>query len=190
MTKQINHFWESVFGWFGPSEVSYYKSILDKFSGPAHFVEVGCFKGKSSSFMAVEIINSGKNIKFDCVDTWLGSDEHLAGGPHEEVDAVAGRLYEVFIENMKPVEGFYTPVRLPSVEASKLYQDESLDFVFIDADHSYESVCADISAWLPKMKKGGIISGHDCYYPPVERAVNELLTNVEIHGGCWHHVVV
>lgn len=48
-----------------------------------------------------------------------------------------------------------------SIEVAKTYADESLDFVYIDAGHSYEEVKADYEAWLPKVRKGGIVSGHD-----------------------------
>ena len=61
--------------------------MLEKFSGPAHFVEIGSYKGRSSSYMAVEIVNSGKSITFDCVDTWKGSEEHQQGQSFEDLDA-------------------------------------------------------------------------------------------------------
>jgi hypothetical protein len=48
-------------------------------------------------------------------------------------------------------------------EASKWIANESLDFVFIDSDHSYEAVKQDIADWTPKVRKGGIVSGHDYY---------------------------
>lgn len=52
-----------------------------------------------------------------------------------------------------------------SVEISRTIQDESLDFVYIDADHHYKSVKEDLEAWYRKVRKGGIISGHDyCRY--------------------------
>tara|TARA_B100000749_G_scaffold264794_1_gene239385 strand:- start:112 stop:720 length:609 start_codon:yes stop_codon:yes gene_type:complete len=48
-----------------------------------------------------------------------------------------------------------------SVLAAQDFDDQSLDFVYIDADHSYESCLADITAWHPKIRVGGILSGHD-----------------------------
>jgi predicted O-methyltransferase YrrM len=60
-------------------------------------------------------------------------------------------------------------------EAAQLVDDASLDFVFIDADHSYESVKEDIAHWAPKVRKGGWIGGHDYNknWPGVIRAVDE-----------------
>lgn len=48
-----------------------------------------------------------------------------------------------------------------SVEVSKRFQEESLDFVYIDGNHDYEFVKKDIEAWYPKVKKGGVLCGHD-----------------------------
>ena len=53
-------------------------------------------------------------------------------------------------------------------------EDESLDFVFIDADHSYNGVMRDVEAWAPKVRKGGMIIGHDIHFPTVKQAVEEL----------------
>jgi predicted O-methyltransferase YrrM len=49
----------------------------------------------------------------------------------------------------------------PSPVAAEMFDDESLDFVYIDGDHSYEATLKDIKAWTPKVKKGGIVAGHD-----------------------------
>jgi predicted O-methyltransferase YrrM len=77
---------------------------------------------------------------------------------------------------MKPVEKFYTPHRMTSIDAARLYQDQSLDLVFIDADHSFDAVCKDIEIWLPKVKPGGILAGDDFGSPDVTRAVNHMLS--------------
>ena len=61
-----------------------------------------------------------------------------------------------------------------TTEAAKEVADESLDFVFIDADHSYMGVMRDVGAWAPKVKKGGMIIGHDIHFETVKTAVIEL----------------
>lgn len=167
---------------FGENWFTYpnlYKSIVERFPSGSKFVEVGCWKGKSSAYMTVEIINSRKKIDFCCVDTWEGSKEH-----QEEFDLK--NLYDVFLQNMLPVKDFYTPMRMTSIEASKNFEDKSLDFVFIDASHEYEDVKDDIKHWLPKIKSGGVFAGHD-YAPSfgVYRAVNEMLPGVFETEQCW-----
>ena len=167
--------------WF--SYPGLYKDMVDSVNMPAHFVEVGTWKGRSAIFMAVEIINSGYNIKLDCVDTWEGSPEHY------ETDAVRTyTLYEQFLKNTEPISYMLNHIRDYSVNASKLYKDESLDFVFIDAAHDYESVKKDINAWFPKIKKGGVIAGHDyTWCTDVQKAVNEFFEGKSIYEseGCW-----
>jgi len=85
----------------------------------------------------------------------------------------------------------YVLVKARSVEAAKLVPDESLDFVFIDGEHTYPSVTEDIEAWYPKVRKGGIFSGHD-YYPrcgrgAVVRAVDEFAekTGLKLETTEW-----
>lgn len=167
----MNHFYESIPGFFTFQEI--YKTLVDESPPLAHFVEVGSLKGRSASFMAVEIINSGKNIKFDCVDVFPGD------------------VYNEFLKNIDPVKDFINPIKLESVEASKLYQDQSLDFVFLDASHDYESVKEDIFAWYPKVKVGGKIGGHDYNWDPVSAAVHDFLgkeglyTDNDLHTPSW-----
>jgi len=160
-----------------------YRSIVQESVSGSKFVEVGSWKGKSSAFMAVEIANSNKKIDFYCVDTWEGSSEH------KDIENL-NELYDQFITNMKTLEQYYKPIRNNSIEASKQFEDESLDFVFIDASHEYEDVKEDIGAWLPKLKPGGTLAGHDYYlehdfYPGVKKAVNECLNNFKTSENCF-----
>ena len=182
--KKIPHIYrEPQFGedWFTYPDV--YKDMVFNSASDSRFVEIGSWKGKSSAFMAVEIANSNKKIEFYCVDTWKGSSEHQS---MEEIDY----LYDIFINNMKPVENYYKPIRSPSVEAASRFEDNTLDFVFIDASHEYEDVKNDINAWLPKVKNGGILAGHDYYlgddyFPGVKKAVDECLTSFETRSDCF-----
>ena len=67
-----------------------------------------------------------------------------------------------------------------SDNASKQFDKESIDFVFIDGDHSYESVKNDINCWEPKVKENGLVMGHDYNWGDVARAVGEMFTEVWI----------
>jgi len=66
--------------------------------------------------------------------------------------------------------------------------DESLDFVFIDADHKYVSVCDDIREWSKKVRIGGIVSGHDYYKTRGENlgVINAVDEYVAEHGYTLH----
>ena len=173
-SKHIHH--ESQFGeeWF--TYPILYKNMVDKFPTNSRFVEVGSWKGKSTAFMCAEIAHSGKDIEFFCIDTWAGSIEHQG---YKDLD----KLYFTFLDNMRPLEHLYFPLKITSKEASRKFKDESLDFVFIDASHEYEDVLEDIKLWYPKVKKEGILAGHDCYpnnpeWGGVYRAVKETFTNI------------
>ena len=79
------------------------------------------------------------------------------------------------------------PKKMKSVDAAKLFNDKSIDMVFIDGSHTYENVKRDIEYWLPKCKK--IICGHDYVpaHPGVIKAVNELFKNPKTAGKClWY----
>ena len=60
-----------------------------------------------------------------------------------------------------------------TTSAAEHFAKESLDFVFIDADHGYEGCLRDIKAWAEKVKPGGRVIGHDIHFPTVKQAVTE-----------------
>jgi predicted O-methyltransferase YrrM len=160
-----------------------YSMMVEKYPSNSHFVEVGVWKGMSAAYMAVEIINSKKDIKFDCIDIWeyLDSQSDISEELFED-------LYEVFMKNISPVKHVITPIKELSWDGAKHYKDKSLDFVFIDAAHDYESVKKDIIAWFPKIKEGGTIAGHDyTWCDDVKKAVHEFFQGKEIYEseGCW-----
>jgi hypothetical protein len=166
----MEHFYQNIQGWFTFPHL--YSYIVNNAPQNSHFVEVGVWKGTSAAFMGVEIINSGKNIKFDCIDPFIAVGDEIPEHKITHED-----LKNEFINNMKSLEGHYTLYTLPSPEVTNLYEDKSLDFVFIDGSHKYEDVVRDIKAWLPKIKPGGILSGHDYHHtwPDVVKAVGDVL---------------
>ena len=114
-------------------------------------VEVGVEQGKYAKVLCEE--NPG--VKLYCVDPWLaypGYREHVS-------QTKLNRFYEATVQLLEPYDvGF---IRETSLKAAEGFADGSLDFVYIDANHEFSHVVADIVSWLPKIRKGGIISGHD-----------------------------
>lgn len=179
----INHFYDAPHmgeNWF--TYPNLYAHMVQRFNSGSHFVEIGAWKGKSAAFMAVEIANSNKKIKFDCIDTW--SDEGFA-------EQYRGQdIFTVFNNNMAPVADYVNAIRLDSVAASAQYEDNSLDFVFIDGDHSYAGCKRDILAYLPKMKPNSILAGHDYgWTPEIRQAVWDVFGENAYDdpwgGGCF-----
>lgn len=113
-------------------------------------VEVGVYDGKFSKALCLTI----PDLELTGVDLW---SEYASYDEYTKKD-----LERAQKEAMERTKGFnVTFLKTESVEAAKKFSDGSLDFVFIDANHSYEHVVADIAAWSPKVRKGGLVCGHD-----------------------------
>lgn len=181
----MEHFHYKIPGWFTFPKL--YSHAVKAFSTGSHFVEVGTWQGNSAAYMAVEIINSGKNIKFDCIDIWGRYSIDGLNTKNPEL-LPENTVEELFLKNIEPVKHVVNPIKLSSVEGAELYKINSLDFVFIDANHVYEAVRDDLQAWFPKVKTGGIIAGHDYYNDPgVKKAVDGFFgeKNIQLGEGCW-----
>lgn len=174
--------YKAIPGWMDYENV--YRAAVKASPDPATFVEVGAFYGRSACFMAEEIKASGKKVRFDVIDSWkikpgkLPKDQPYSQAMTRIVES-GGGMFDIFKHHVVAC-GFYeiiNPVRGPSPEAAALYQDESLDFVWIDANHTTACVMADLGAWWPKIKPGGICAGHDFHcYPSVKVAVNNFFS--------------
>lgn len=182
----MKHFYQNIHGWFGYQKL--YSDMVVKYNN-AIFVEIGTWKGRSASYMGVEICNSSKNIKFYCVDPWTG--EAKIGASFFECEEVRNKtLYEHFLQNIEPVKDYINPVRMLSIEGSRKFLDNSISFAFIDASHDYQSVKEDIEAWYPKIAIGGTLAGHDYNLIGVKKAVDEFVQNnnlslIDIGQSSW-----
>ncbi len=117
-----------------------------------------------------------KDMHMIAVDLWAeqpGNDA-VAGG-----ESYVGWKHEKAYQTLKEISeieyyrGRIDLKRMTTTEAAKQVPDHSLDFVFVDADHSYEGCLADIVNWTPKVRPSGIIAGHDYGWATVRRAVDE-----------------
>lgn len=175
--SQMEHFYQNIPGWFSYEYM--YKEMVECGEDGDLFVEIGSFKGKSSAFMAVEIARSGKKIRFDCIDPFKVMSHYETSAKNDPAEW-EGYSLEGFNERLKSVQGYYNPVAMTSEEAVQLYEDGSIDYIMIDGDHTYEGVKRDIELFLPKMKKGGIMTGDDAWAPDVWRAVRDALPGKDV----------
>lgn len=176
----IEHFWESIDGFLDHFEV--YDLALQR-TDVGHFVEIGTYKGRSAAYLGVEIHNFRKNIKVDTIDHYSESLDQSANSTG---------AYEIVAENLKPVSHIVNAISMDSITAAKDYKDNSLDLVYIDASHDYESVKNEILTWLPKVKKGGIIAGDDYGWEGVKGAVTDTLPEAIAIGHAdsnWYFIV-
>lgn len=174
------------------------RAILNRLPSSARVAEIGVLIGKLSEYL---LVNS------DCILTMVDSWAPIEAQPqsykatndeHSTHDQARCDLHRK--EATQRVARFGDRVRIlwaPSVSATLAVDDGSLDMVFLDADHSYEGVKADLAAWLPKVKPGGWIGGHDFantdrrFKFGVDAAVREAFgEDVELDANfTWFHRV-
>lgn len=112
------------------------------------------------------------------VDTWEPQPEkgeQYALGGRSYSKAGLPRLYDLLVEHIveKKWKKRCLLLRMTTLEAAGVVDIRS-DFVFIDADHLEDAVRADIEAWKPLVRPGGMLMGHDIHFPGVRAAVDDL----------------
>jgi predicted O-methyltransferase YrrM len=183
----MKHNYQKLQGWFNMEQQYLY--LLDKCPDGGLFVELGCFKGKSTSFIVTEIINRKSKVNFVTVDSFVGATDSLDINENLAYIGISN-IEKDFLHNTKHLTEYFVTIKAFSHEAAANFEDGSVDCLFIDAGHSYEAVKADIAAWLPKMKKGGIISGHDYNaWEGVKKAVTEAFVIDRVENDCWFKTV-
>jgi predicted O-methyltransferase YrrM len=173
----MEHFYKDIYGWFSYDYL--YKDAVERAEDGALFVEIGSFLGQSAAFMCVEIINSQKNIKFDCIDP-MKIVENYAESARLHPELWSQYSAEQFHKRLESVKGYYNLIQEESSIAVNLYKDNSIDFLMIDGDHSYDAVKNDIINFLPKMKIGGVITGDDAYVPEILKAAKDAIEGTEL----------
>ena len=146
-------------------------------------VELGTWKGHSISYLGKRLLEQSYDFKLYGVDLFDDSYIHTKEG-NSHLASQMKYIYDVYNQNLidAGVREVIKDIKGNTWEVASQFEDNSVDFVFIDADHNYESVKKDILSWLPKMKKGGIMSGHDYFNKTcgVKQAVDEIFENVVI----------
>lgn len=166
---------------------------INQQSKPQKVAEVGVWKGHTVKHL-LKTRNAGDKIsEYWAIDRWNLLPEEY------------GRMHNRSIEDWDQMYWYVCHLllwfpqlrvlRMDSEVAASLFPDRYFDLVFIDADHYYEAVKADIPLWLPKIKKGGVLIGHDIgnkRHPGVKKAVTEAFGNdfyVPEGSYVWIHKV-
>ena len=173
----------------------FYKQI-DNLSGGI-IVEVGTYIGGNLLRIASKIRESNKPIKLYGIDDFhfvnisdkALNDDNLACGAY---DTRQQAFYDTLINNIKKyeLEEFVEVIDSDSMKASELFKDNSIDLLFLDGNHSYTYCSNELKIWIPKVKTGGIVSGHDWPSQGIQRAVRENFKEKDINvtstnGGYW-----
>ncbi len=201
----MKHVWSKIPGFCDPSIVRLYEKMVHRFPKGSVFVEVGALFGSSASVIVVESLNQKKEIELHVVDPFKRMDgQGLLFNGFLGRNGCSKKFYDKFEYYMTKygLLQHLTVHKDTSANASKSFEDASVDFVFIDANHTYKSVKANILAWHPKIKRGGIIAGHDYKIavkrgrrPPKQKglveAVNEAfgVGKFKLNGKCWIYEV-
>jgi dimeric dUTPase (all-alpha-NTP-PPase superfamily) len=182
----MKHFYQDIDGFMNKENILLFDKVLDLMPPECCWIELGAWTGKSVAYSVVELINKKKFGKFFAVDSWQGCEILQK---HELVKS--NLVKDVFLKNISPLSDKIKIIENYSWKAAKDFLDESVDFCYVDADHSYEGVSKDLDAWWPKIKENSYFGGDDYtnQFPGVFSAVNDFFSkrNIKIDtvGRCW-----
>ena len=174
-------------GWVNDAE-TIYKKMVDKAKDGDHFVEIGTFLGQSTTYMAELIKESEKKISFDTIDLYWLIPHTLknykdGGHPKSFYDYYNGIMKEWGMHILNVIKH---PMRIIGVDkyvnfitsderyAHGIYEDNSIQFLWIDGDHGKDIVYNDLINFWPKIKKGGYVGGDDIVYEEVLNDVKKF----------------
>lgn len=179
MTMKV---WKDVPGWFCDGDARFVSEICRKIVDGT-VVEVGSFAGRSTAVMAPICIANCTELH--CIDKWhipVPQTDRVRGWRGDMVKVLraaaaphrATNLRHVFRRNMKSLGlwGALTAHQCDSAVGAGFFTDSSVNFCFIDADHTRMGLTRDIDAWWPKILPGAVIAGHDWHMRSVREAVH------------------
>jgi hypothetical protein len=185
--------YKDVPGWVNDAEFVY-EEMVNQAKDGAHFVEIGVLLGQSTTRMAELIKKSGKKIKFDAIDLFwpikhvinnyeeTGHPKEFKTYVDELVDGFNLRIIDIIKHPLMKL-GLLDVVNFITCDekyAHRIYDDNSLDFLWIDGDHGADVVYNDLVNFWPKMKSGSVIAGDDVVYDEVLSDVLKFSKEYEV----------
>jgi len=129
----------------------YIPFLISKMTNPVG-IELGTYQGDTTEYLLKNV----PNLKLYGIDPYQPYID-WNGGTMDNPDG----LYDFFMNKISPYGVRYHHYRQTSDDAVVNFADENFDFIFIDGLHTYEQVLKDMENYYPKIKKGGLFSGHD-----------------------------
>jgi predicted O-methyltransferase YrrM len=130
-------------------------------------IEIGTCRGES----AYLILETCANVNtIHCIDPWLAYDDWAGKLDQETMD----KFEAITRKNLEQFGDRANIIKSKADDVVGKFADESVDFVFVDGDHSYEATLKDIENYYNKVRKGGIFSGHDYNLEPVRQAIEDF----------------
>lgn len=155
---------EAIRGWMTVPELTWLATQAEKYST---IVEIGSYAGRSSRALG----DHTKGLVV-CIDDFQGADTERPLGPDG-----SKKLYAEFRKNLKDLLDSKKVVICHPSDISGLASLQP-DFVFIDGDHTYDGVTADIKYWGSRLVSGGLLCGHDCNHPPIRQALQDHVQKI------------
>ena len=144
-------------------------------------LEIGVARGSTSKF-TIDKLND-KILTYYGVDPYKSNYDFTDGFSYHNQDLM-NNLYKFVIEKVNDPR--FTLIRKKSNVAYLDFDDNSIDAIYIDGNHSYKEVIKDIKCWSPKVKQGGLIIGDDyLVFEGVRKAVNEYFLDFNEVGNTW-----
>jgi hypothetical protein len=186
-------------GWCPVEKAKHIMNILH--SHPSEVcVELGVFGGSSFFPIVSTLAYKQQGIAFG-IDPWenthcLEGNEHWEEEKNtywEKIDL--NKVMNKFIDDMQRngLGAHYTIMRMSSQQAHSYFENESIDFLHIDGNHSTQSSMLDVMCWLPKVKRGGVICFDDAWWSSTQKAVKLLLQECDIMKETspkWQYIFV
>jgi len=155
--------------------------------------EIGSYRGVNAMFLLAR----RPRLRLTMVDPWAATPHYSekGGAIGREMADDADGIYREAMLRTEFAGGRRTVLRMTSLEAARWVPDGEFDMVFLDGDHTYKAVHKDLPAWLPKVKPGGLLCGHDFRNDPPTfgvrsavlrfAALNGLEVKLAKRTSCW-----
>ncbi len=161
------HFINGVTRWISEEVALFFYRVADRL-GPGNYVELGCYKGASAICMAQGIKDYNVDARVITVDAFDGEALKPKYAGTFSIETVRRTF-----EGLK-LDHIITPIKGLTSKVAPQYNATEINFLFIDADHSYEECKADFEAWSFLVRSGGEVAFHDTNQEAVGRVLNSI----------------